>query len=99
MMFWWLPKFSKDSQISEGHQTVVGGGGGGTHKKFWGGAAGGGGGGGGGGSAKQVLVQSCLDHAYLGKITKERYYDIVLRSPLYLRLCITYLLVFFGIKY
>ena len=78
MMFWWLPKFSKDSQISEGHQTVVGGG---------------------GGSAKQVLVQSCLDHAYLGKITKERYYDIVLRSPLYLRLCITYLLVFFGIKY
>ena len=77
MMFWWLPKFSKDSQISEGHQTVVGG----------------------GGSAKQVLVQSCLGHAYLGKITKERYCDIVLRSLLYLRLCITYLLVFFGIKY
>ena len=38
------------------------------------------------------------DHPYLGKITMERYCDIVLRSPLYLRSCLTYLFVFFWNK-
>ena len=74
MMLYWLPKISKDSQISEGHQTV------------------------GEGNANKSWCDLAWDHPYLGKITMERYCDIVLRSPLYLRLCLTYLLVFFGNK-